>query len=117
MSYYLVLSVFNFLECERNIKVFRRKINAEKNIHISCCITGQPPPQITWYKDEFALNITHGSTVINNVQYQQKGARLLISRTDVHGSGRYQCLAGNSAGHERGGTYQIIFYGKISLLQ
>jgi hypothetical protein len=84
----------------------------EKSIHISCCITGQPPPQITWYKDELVLNMPNGNTVINNVKYQQKGARLLISRTDVRGSGNYQCLARNSAGHERGGTYQIIFYGK-----
>ena len=102
-----------FLECKRNTKVFRRKIKAKKNIRISCCITGQTFSEITWYKDENELNIPHGSTVINNVRYQQKGARLLISRTDVHGSGYYQCLARNSAGDERGGMYQVIFYGKI----
>jgi hypothetical protein len=100
-------------ECNNIKKVFRRKINVEKSIHISCCITGQPPPQITWYKDELVLNMPNGNTVINNVKYQQKGARLLISRTDVRGSGKYQCLARNSAGHERGGTYQVIFYSKI----
>ena len=97
-------------ECKRNAKVLRRKIKAKKNTHIPCCITGHPFPEITWYKDESELSMPNGSTVINNVIYQRKGARLLISRTDVHGSGNYQCLARNSAGYERGQIYQVIFY-------
>jgi hypothetical protein len=116
-TYYLIFYLSISLECKTNTEtVFRRKIKEEKNIHISCCITGQPQPQISWYKDEFALNIPKRSTFINNVRYQQKGARLVISRTDVRGSGNYRCLARNSAGHETGGSYQVILYGKIFLL-
>ena len=104
------VKIINQSECKGNTKVFRRKLNAQKNVRISCCITGQPPPEITWYKDEFALNIPNGNAIINNVRYQQKGARLLISRTDVYGSGSYQCLARNSAGHETGDIFRITFY-------
>lgn len=55
----------------------------------------------------------NGSTIINNVRYQKKGSRLIISRTDIRGSGNYHCFARNIVGYERGGSYQLIFYGKI----
>ena len=117
MLYFAVIFwFFDILECERNTKVLRKKIKAKKNTNIPCCITGHPFPEITWYKDESELIMPNGSLVIGNVRYQQKGAHLLISRTDVHGSGNYQCLARNSAGYERGEIYQVIFYGKILML-
>ncbi|XP_028414784.1 UNC5C-like protein isoform X2 [Dendronephthya gigantea] len=49
-------------------------------------------------------------SVINNVTYQQKGRSLVISRTDVDGSGMYQSLARNTAGVEWGRIYKVEFY-------
>ena len=101
------------LECQKNTKtVIRRKVKEEKNIRLACCISGYPPPQILWYKDEHALVLPNGNTVKNNVKYLQKGGSLVISRTDVSASGSYHCVGINSAGNGRGGNYQVIFYGK-----
>lgn len=54
------------------------------------------------------------NTVIKNVRYRQKGRSLIISRTRVSGSGTYQCLARNAAGVEKGGIYEVEFYGEIT---
>lgn len=102
------------LECKTNNQtVVRRKVNEEKNFRLTCCISGYPPPQILWYKDELALVLPNGNTFKKNVKYLQKGGSLLISRTDVSASGSYHCVGINSAGSERGGNYQVILYGKI----
>ncbi|XP_028407461.1 uncharacterized protein LOC114530073 [Dendronephthya gigantea] len=95
---------------ETTTKTFlRRRINEEKNIHLVCSITGYPQPKITWYKNQLLLN-TSEITVIKNVRYRQKNRSLVISRTDLSGSGSYQCLARNAAGMEKGGIYEVEFY-------
>ena len=112
-----IIMCFTFsvvLECNINNKtVVRRKVNEEKNIRLTCCISGFPHPQITWYKDEVALVLPSRSTAKNNVGYLQKSGDLLISRTNVNASGSYHCLGINSAGNERGRNYEVIFYGEI----
>ena len=94
--------------------VFRRYINIEKNIHLRCCITGHPPLEVSWFKNERRLRIAKEGTVINNVRYLQKGKELIISRTDVSGSGSYRCVAQNSAGHGIGRSFKVKFYGGYS---
>ncbi|XP_028414762.1 uncharacterized protein LOC114537852 [Dendronephthya gigantea] len=95
---------------ETTTKTFlRRRINEEKNIHLVCPITGFPQPKITWYKNQLLLN-TSEITVIKNVRYRQKNRSLVISRTNLSGSGSYQCLARNAAGMEKGGIYEVEFY-------
>ena len=91
---------------------FRRKINAEKNIHLPCCITGHPALQVSWFKDEQPLSIANEDTTIKNVIYKQQNNNLIISRTDVSGSGSYQCRAKNSAGNEMGRKFQVTFFGE-----
>lgn len=98
-----------------NNTVVRRKVNEAKNIHLPCCISGFPPPQILWYKDELRLVLPSEmtSTVDPRVRYLQERNSLVISRTDASASGSYHCLGINAAGSERGGNYQVIFHGKI----
>ena len=94
--------------------MFRRIINAEKNIHLPCCITGHPPVQVSWFKDEQRLSIAKEGTTIENVKYQLHRNNLVISRTDVSGSGSYHCLAINSAGHEMGKSFLVKLHGECS---
>ena len=83
-----------------------------KNIHLPCLITGRSLNQVSWFKDGRRLNIPSDGTIINNVRYRKKRNALILSRTDVRGSGSYQCFAIlNSGGHKRGRRFQVIFYG------
>ena len=75
-----------------------------KSIHLPYLITGRSPYQVSWFKDGRRLNIPSDGTIINNVRYRKKRNTLILSRTDVRGSGSYQCFAILNSGVRKRGS-------------
>ncbi|XP_078498867.1 hemicentin-1 [Lissotriton helveticus] len=65
-------------------------------LELECQATGSPMPTITWLKDGRPIEKADGLKTLLN------GRKLLILRAQLSDTGRYQCVATNSAGkHER----------------
>lgn len=68
-------------------------MEGEKLINLSCNITGNPEPSISWVKDGFSIN---NNTRISISKNNERLTITNVSRTD---SGEYQCVAKNRVGH------------------
>ncbi|KAG5850585.1 hypothetical protein ANANG_G00084020 [Anguilla anguilla] len=68
------------------------KVKEKQNVTLSCDVTGNPVPEISWLKDGRPL-LEDGRH-----QVQSHGRFLHISGAQVADTGRYSCLASNSAG-------------------
>ncbi|KAM6962600.1 hemicentin-1 [Aplochiton taeniatus] len=68
------------------------KVKEKHNITLTCEATGNPVPDIRWLKDSQPL------VSDRRHQVQSHGRFLHISHTQVADTGRYSCLASNSAG-------------------
>ncbi|XP_073667498.1 hemicentin-1 isoform X2 [Paramisgurnus dabryanus] len=68
------------------------KVKEKQNVILACEVTGNPIPEITWLKD--------GQTLASDARLQvmSNGRFLQISGSQVADTGRYSCLASNSAG-------------------
>ncbi|XP_055041761.2 hemicentin-1 isoform X1 [Misgurnus anguillicaudatus] len=68
------------------------KVKEKQNVILACEVTGNPVPEITWLKD--------GQTLASDARLQvmSNGRFLQISGSQVADTGRYSCLASNSAG-------------------
>uniref|UniRef100_A0AAR2KQZ6 Hemicentin 1 n=1 Tax=Pygocentrus nattereri TaxID=42514 RepID=A0AAR2KQZ6_PYGNA len=68
------------------------KVKEGQNVTLTCEVTGNPVPEITWLKD--------GQPVVEEARLQvmSHGRFLHISEAQVVDTGRYSCLASNSAG-------------------
>ncbi|KAI1891477.1 hypothetical protein AGOR_G00144220 [Albula goreensis] len=68
------------------------KVKEKQNVTLSCEVTGNPVPEISWLKD--------GRPLLEDRQHQvlSHGRFLQISGAQVSDTGRYSCLASNSAG-------------------
>ncbi|XP_061539337.1 LOW QUALITY PROTEIN: hemicentin-1 [Phycodurus eques] len=65
-------------------------------LELDCHATGAPAPAITWYKN--GQLVTHGE----GLRLAANGWRLIIPRTQVSDTGRFQCVATNEGGdHEK----------------
>ncbi|KAG8436526.1 hypothetical protein GDO86_007581 [Hymenochirus boettgeri] len=69
------------------------KVKERENVTLSCEATGIPVPQITWLKDGLPI------LEYTNHHVDYKTQSLLIVNAMLRDSGRYQCIASNSAGH------------------
>lgn len=67
------------------------------NVTFNCTATGIPTPAISWMKNNDSSEVT--SNVRANVQGDKNNhSRLIITEVKKEDSGRYQCVATNSAG-------------------
>ncbi|XP_066533975.1 hemicentin-1 [Hoplias malabaricus] len=68
------------------------RVKEGQNVTLTCEATGNPVPEISWLKD--------GQAVVQNARLQvmSHGRFLHISEAQVVDTGRYSCLASNSAG-------------------
>nr|XP_061831771.1 hemicentin-1-like isoform X1 [Nerophis lumbriciformis] len=72
-------------------------------LELDCHATGTPAPVITWYKDGQRISQDEGLRLATN------GWRLVIPRTQVSDTGRFQCVATNEAGeHEK--DFNVIIH-------
>ncbi|XP_061739556.1 hemicentin-1 [Nerophis ophidion] len=72
-------------------------------LELDCHATGTPAPVITWYKDGQRISQDEGLRLSTN------GWRLVIPRTQVSDTGRFQCVATNEAGeHEK--DFNVIIH-------
>ncbi|XP_035660910.1 myosin light chain kinase, smooth muscle-like [Branchiostoma floridae] len=68
-------------------------------IRLECRITGEPTPQVTWYRDGKEVGDRQG--VDPRTTYSNKVARLYIERAHLEDEADYTCKAANCAGEAR----------------
>ncbi|XP_051581270.1 hemicentin-1-like isoform X1 [Myxocyprinus asiaticus] len=68
------------------------KVKERQNVILACEVTGNPVPEVTWLKDGQPLARGARLQLMSNSHFLQ------ISGSQVADTGRYSCLASNSAG-------------------
>ncbi|XP_029473326.1 LOW QUALITY PROTEIN: hemicentin-1 [Rhinatrema bivittatum] len=68
------------------------KVKERSSVTLSCEVTGNPVPQITWLKDGQPLAEDREHQIVSSGRYLQ------ISSAQVSDTGRYTCIASNTAG-------------------
>uniref|UniRef100_A0A8C5X6K5 Hemicentin-1 n=1 Tax=Malurus cyaneus samueli TaxID=2593467 RepID=A0A8C5X6K5_9PASS len=76
------------------------KVKEKHGVTLTCEVTGNPTPQITWLKDGQALAKAGDPRVVSS------GQSLHISEAQLGDTGRYTCVASNTAG-DRSRTYSL----------
>uniref|UniRef100_A0A8B9BNN6 Hemicentin 1 n=1 Tax=Anser brachyrhynchus TaxID=132585 RepID=A0A8B9BNN6_9AVES len=75
-------------------------------LELDCSATGTPSPTILWLKDGQPVEEGAGHKILLN------GQKLLISRAQVSDTGRYKCVAANTAGeHEK--EFDVTVHGRL----
>ncbi|KFP01647.1 Hemicentin-1, partial [Calypte anna] len=73
-------------------KMLNETVVVNNLIHLECKASGNPPPAITWYKDNSPLATAASATFL------QRGQVLQIEGAQVSDTGVYKCVAVNTAG-------------------
>ncbi|XP_073981216.1 hemicentin-1-like isoform X2 [Rhodnius prolixus] len=68
------------------------KITIGNDLQLECLLSGQPLPQLSWWKSGNPIN----STGIRNLEIHNN--KLIIRKVNISHSGNYSCLAKNVAG-------------------
>ncbi|NXE93182.1 HMCN1 protein, partial [Menura novaehollandiae] len=76
------------------------KVKEKHKVTLTCEVSGNPVPQITWLKDGQALAEDGDARIVSS------GRFLHISNAQLLDTGRYTCLASNAAG-DRSKTYSL----------
>ncbi|OWK57262.1 Hemicentin-1 [Lonchura striata] len=76
------------------------KVKEKHRVTLTCEVTGNPMPQVTWLKDGQALAEAGDPRILSSRRSLQ------ISEAQLLDTGRYTCLASNAAG-ERSKTYSL----------
>ncbi|NXL77816.1 HMCN1 protein, partial [Leptocoma aspasia] len=76
------------------------KVKEKHGVTLTCEVTGNPMPQVTWLKDGQAL------AKAGDPRISSSGRSLQISEAQLLDTGRYTCLASNTAG-DRSKTYSL----------
>uniref|UniRef100_A0A8C3XYG7 Hemicentin-1 n=1 Tax=Catharus ustulatus TaxID=91951 RepID=A0A8C3XYG7_CATUS len=76
------------------------KVKEKHGVTLVCEVTGNPMPQVTWLKDGQALVEAGDPRIVSS------GQSLHISEAQLLDTGRYTCLASNTAG-DRSKTYSL----------
>ncbi|XP_030626728.1 hemicentin-1 [Chanos chanos] len=66
------------------------------SVQLVCTAQGTPPPTINWLKDGKALSRAD----LKNIRISPDGSTLTVTRADTSDSGKYTCVATNTAGEE-----------------
>ena len=67
------------------------KRNIAHIARLTCECSGNPEPNVTWFKNGLPVDATHGPVKI-------RGCQLVISQVAIKDSGFYQCRAQNEGG-------------------
>ncbi|XP_068104559.1 hemicentin-2 [Hyperolius riggenbachi] len=73
-----------------------RSIQVKREVTLECKAEGTPPPQILWLKDGKPLDLVS----VPNMRLSQDGSSLYVTSVQDSDSGRYTCLARNTAGED-----------------
>lgn len=65
---------------------------------LSCVSQGYPPPNYFWYKSS---STGHMEPLMPSEKIHMRDGVLIIQNAQVNDSGRYVCIANNTAGSER----------------
>ncbi|KAI1236572.1 hypothetical protein IHE44_0014825 [Lamprotornis superbus] len=76
------------------------KVKEKHGVTLMCEVTGNPMPQVTWLKDGQALEEAADARIVSS------GRSLHIPEAQLLDTGRYTCLASNTAG-DRSKTYSL----------
>ncbi|XP_059334168.1 hemicentin-1 [Ammospiza nelsoni] len=76
------------------------KVKEKHGVTLTCEVTGNPVPQVTWLKDGQALAEAGDARIVS------RGRSLQISEAQLLDTGRYTCMASNAAG-DRSKTYSL----------
>ncbi|NXY61032.1 HMCN1 protein, partial [Callaeas wilsoni] len=76
------------------------KVKEKHGVTLTCEVTGNPVPQVTWLKDGQALAEAGDPRIVSS------GRSLQISEAQLLDTARYTCLASNAAG-DRSKTYSL----------
>ncbi|NWT15620.1 HMCN1 protein, partial [Vireo altiloquus] len=76
------------------------KVKEKHGVTLTCEVTGNPVPQVTWLKDGQALAEAGDPRIVSS------GRSLQISEAQLPDTGRYTCLVSNAAG-DRSKTYSL----------
>uniref|UniRef100_A0A8C3N479 Hemicentin-1 n=1 Tax=Geospiza parvula TaxID=87175 RepID=A0A8C3N479_GEOPR len=76
------------------------KVKEKHGVTLTCEVTGNPVPQVTWLKDGQALAEAGDPRIVSS------GRSLQISEAQLLDTGRYTCVASNTAG-DRSKTYSL----------
>ncbi|NXC61674.1 HMCN1 protein, partial [Aleadryas rufinucha] len=76
------------------------KVKEKHGVTLTCEVTGNPVPQVTWLKDGQALAEAGDPRMVSS------GRSLQISEAQLSDTGRYTCVASNTAG-DRSKTYHL----------
>ena len=66
-----------------------------ENAFLSCNVTGNPKPAVSWYKDDTKINAGADS----RVGISEDGTQLTITNVSINDDGQYTCVANNSLGN------------------
>ena len=71
-------------------------VSAGEDISISCNATGEPPPDITWLKDDALITTDNeGTSIINMLSNSVSSSSLTIVDVTLLTAGIYYCNASN----------------------
>ncbi|XP_072421818.1 hemicentin-1-like isoform X1 [Chiloscyllium punctatum] len=70
-------------------------VTIDNPLELACKVTGNPPPKITWLRNNIML------TELDGAQVSAHGSKLFIPRLKSVDVGRYVCVARNEAGERR----------------
>ncbi|NWW37465.1 HMCN1 protein, partial [Panurus biarmicus] len=76
------------------------KVKEKHGVTLTCEVTGNPVPRVTWLKDGQALAEAGDARIVSS------GRSLQISEARLLDTGRYTCVASNAAG-DRSKTYSL----------
>ncbi|KAM4896067.1 hemicentin-1 [Sylvia borin] len=76
------------------------KVKEKHGVTLTCEVTGNPVPQVTWLKDGQAVAEAGDARIVS------RGRSLHISEVQLLDTGRYTCVASNTAG-DRSKTYSL----------
>ncbi|XP_038637840.1 LOW QUALITY PROTEIN: hemicentin-1-like [Scyliorhinus canicula] len=71
-------------------------VTVDNPLELTCQVTGHPPPNITWLRNNVPL------TELDGARLSADRSKLSIARLTLVDIGRYVCVAGNEAGERRG---------------
>ncbi|GCB76261.1 hypothetical protein scyTo_0019867 [Scyliorhinus torazame] len=71
-------------------------VTVDNPLELTCQVTGHPPPNITWLRNNVPL------TELDGARLSADRSKLSIARLKLVDIGRYVCVAGNEAGERRG---------------
>lgn len=108
-SYEIVIEEMVSFQCTAVVSFIRNyTVNFRDNITFECVAIGNPPPLITWYKNETELNSTTDHRVTtselsnsmivmdsNGDQFFSVNRTLTIAISEDTDSGSYECRASN----------------------